>query len=125
MFANKVSEAIKFTIQQEIDSVRKAWQLLKQDFGGAKVSITTETNEVSNANKITGKSTGLPTTQKEVEPILDFQKVLNNVIQSNQNKIISMNEQFNTTKGLTQTITENLNVGIRSNCFSLTIKSIY
>jgi hypothetical protein len=113
MFANKVSEAIKFTIQQEIDSVRKAFELLKKDFGSSKVSITTEKNEVSNANKITGKSTGLPTTQKEVEPILDFQKVLNNVIQSNQNKIISMNEQFNTTKGLTQTITENLNVGIK------------
>jgi hypothetical protein len=84
---------------------------MKSNFTNSKVQIATEV-VTTDKNKITGKSTGLPESTKVIEPLLDMQKVLNNVIKANETKLTRMNEQFSTTEGLTKLITENLNAGI-------------
>jgi hypothetical protein len=111
MWSDAVATAIKRNIIEEIDSVKKAWELMKSNFTNSKVQIATEV-VTTDKNKITGKSTGLPESTKVIEPLLDMQKVLNNVIKANETKLTRMNEQFSTTEGLTKLITENLNAGI-------------
>jgi hypothetical protein len=108
-FAKDVANALKFTIKQEIDDVNKAFDLLLGRTKNAKVGIT---GTFTSPTEITGRSTGLPTKEEEPKPLLDFQLVLQRVIEDNQNKLDKINDSFTTTAGLTKTITDTLNAGI-------------
>jgi len=108
-FAKDVANALKFTIKQEIDDVNKAFDLLLNRTTNKKVNIS---GTFTSPTEITGRSTGLPTKEEEPKPLLDFQLVLQRIIEDNQNKLDKINDSFTTTAGLTKTITDTLNAGI-------------
>ena len=108
-FSRDVANALKFTIKQEIDDVNRAFDLLLGKTKNAKVGIT---GTFTSPTEITGISTGLPKKQEEPKPLLDFQLVLQRIIEDNQNKLDKINDSFSTTAGLTKLITDTLNAGI-------------
>ena len=108
-FAKDVANALKFTIKQELDDVNKAFDLFFNRTTNKKVNVSTT---FTSPTEITGISTGLPKKEEEAKPLLDFQLVLQRVIEDNQDKLAKINEAFTTTAGLTKTITDTLNAGI-------------
>ncbi len=108
-FARDVANALKFTIKQEIDDVNRAFDLMFKKTSNPKVNIT---GTFTSPTEITGISTGLPKKEDQPKPLLDFQLVLQRIIEDNQNKLDKINDSFTTTTGLTKLITDTLNVGI-------------
>ena len=108
-FAKDVANALKFTVKQELDDVNKAFDLLFKRTGNAKVNVS---GTFTSPTEITGRSTGLPEKEVTPTPLLDFQLVIQRVIEDNQNKLDQINDSFTTTAGLTKTITDTLNAGI-------------
>ena len=106
-----VFNSILKDLRKEFNQFSNEYIKLYNKITGKKLPLNVE-GSFTSPTEITGRSTGLP--QKEVTPtpLLDFQLVIQRVIEDNQNKLDQINDSFTTTAGLTKTITDTLNAGI-------------
>ena len=98
-------------LRKEFNQFSNEYTKLYNKITGKRLPLNVE-GSFTSPTEITGRSTGLPEKEVTPTPLLDFQLVIQRVIEDNQNKLDQINDSFTTTAGLTKTITDTLNAGI-------------
>jgi hypothetical protein len=106
-----VFNSILKDLRKEFNQFSNEYIKLYNKITGKKIPLNVE-GSLTSPTEITGRSTGLPEKEVTPTPLLDFQLVIQRVIEDNQNKLDQINDSFTTTAGLTKTITDTLNAGI-------------
>ena len=106
-----VFNSILKDLRKEFNQFSNEYIKLYNKITGKRLPLNVE-GSLTSPTEITGRSTGLPEKEVTPTPLLDFQLVIQRVIEDNQNKLDQINDSFTTTAGLTKTITDTLNAGI-------------
>jgi hypothetical protein len=106
-----VFNSILKDLRKEFNQFSNEYTKLYNKITGKRLPLNVE-GSFTSPTEITGRSTGLPEKEVTPTPLLDFQLVIQRVIEDNQNKLDQINDSFTTTAGLTKTITDTLNAGI-------------
>ena len=106
-----VFNSILKDLRKEFNQFSNEYIKLYNKITGKRLPLNVE-GSFTSPTEITGRSTGLPEKEVTPTPLLDFQLVIQRVIEDNQNKLDQINDSFTTTAGLTKTITDTLNAGI-------------
>jgi hypothetical protein len=106
-----VFNSILKDLRKEFNQFSNEYTKLYNKITGKRLPLNVE-GSFTSPTEITGRSTGLPEKEVTPTPLLDFQLVIQRVIEDNQNKLDQINDSFSTTAGLTKTITDTLNAGI-------------